>query len=283
MVKNFIWLIIYSIILLFVGRSLLFLPELQFQSSEQKTQDLRKNVLQTFLKNEKGSWSVYYKDLKTGDAFGIDENKVLTAASLNKLPIVAYLYNLASRGKINLEEKVIIQKEDIQDYGTGSIRYEDPGGSYSLKTLTKLSLEQSDNTAAHVLGVRLDLANVQKYIKGLGFVSTDMANDKTTAREMEKILELIYKRKITPEALTRELLDFMRDTDFEDRISRDIPKGVPVYHKAADGMGFIHDAGIIDNVKNPFILSVLTSDITDEEEAKRTIGKIAKFIYDQQK
>ena len=279
--KLIIAFVVYSIALLFIGRSLVFLPQVNFSSPEQKAADLRKNVLQKFLKNERGSYSMYYKDLKTGEEFGIDENKILTGASLNKLPLVAYLYSQAGKGKINLEDKIVIQEDDIQDYGTGSLRYADPGGSYSLKTLTKLSLEQSDNTAAHVLGIRLDLAKVQRYADSLGLSSTNMLNNKTTARDTGKILDLIYARKVAGESLTRELLDFMRDTDQEDRIPRDLSTTVAVYHKTADGTGFVHDVGIIDNGKTPFILAVLTSDIKDEEELKKVIGKIAKFIYDR--
>ncbi len=279
--KKMSYFIIFSLLLLFIGRQLSFIPQISFGTAKESSQDLRKDVLEKFLKGEKGSYSIYFKDLKTGDEFGIDENKVLTGASLNKLPLVAYLYNQAARGKQNLEDKIVIQKEDIQDYGTGSLRYAAPGGSYSLKTLTKLSLEQSDNTAAHVLGIRLDLKNVQAYIKSLGLVSTDMVNNKTSAHDMGKLLELIYNRKITNSALTPELFDFMKDTDFEDRIPRDIPKNIPIYHKVGDGIGFIHDAGIIE-AKNPFVLAILTSDIQDENEAKKTIGKIAKFIFDAQ-
>ena len=278
--KTIIAFVVYSIALLFIGRSLVFLPQVNFSSPEQKAADLRKRVLEKFLKSEKGSYSIYYKNLKTGQEFGIDENKVLTGASLNKLPLIAYLYSQAGKGKVNLEDKIVIQKDDVQDYGTGSLRYADPGGSYSLKTLTKLALEQSDNTAAHVLGIRLDLAKVQVYSKSLGLVATNMANNKISARDIGRILDLIYTRKITSDPLTRELLDFMRDTDFEDRLTRNIPKDIPVYHKAADGTGFVHDVGIIDG-GNPFILAVLTSDIQDAEYSKETIGKIAYFIYDR--
>lgn len=282
-VKNFIiFTLIYSLLLLFVGRQLAFIPQINF-FQKPNASDLRKDVLAKVLKKEPGSYSIYFKDLTTGQDFGINENEVLTAASLNKLPIVAYMYNLANKGKINLEDSVVIQKDDIQDYGTGSLRYQDPGGSYSLKTLAKLSLEQSDNTAAHVLGIRLDLDNVQKYLKGLGFVSTNIANDTTTAKEMGKLLELIYDRKIAKEALTHEMLDFMDDTESEDRLPADLPKSINVYHKTGDAIGKIHDVGIIDNGKNPFILAVLTSDISDEVRAKSTIGKIAKYIYDNQK
>ena len=98
---------------------------------------------------------------------------------------------------------------------------------------------------------------------------------------MGRLLDLIYKRKIANEALTRELLDFMKDTDFEDRLARDIPKSVAVIHKAADGTSFVHDVGVIDDGKKPFVLSILASEVRSEEQAKATIAKIAKFIYDR--
>lgn len=278
--KLIIALVIYSIVLLFVGRQLSFLPQIKFGPKTQ-AEDIRKNVLEKFLKEEKGSYSIYYKDLSTGQEFGINENKVLTAGSLNKLLIISYLYNLASDNKINLEDKITIQKKDIQDYGTGSLRYDGEGKPYTLKTLTQLALEQSDNTAAYVLSIRLGEDKIQEYGKKLGLTSTNMSNNKTSAYDMGKILELIYSKKITSDSLTAELLDFMRDTDFEDRLVRDIPSSVAIYHKAADSTNMVHDVGIINDEKSPFILAVLTSDIKDEEEAKKTIGKIAKFIYDR--
>ncbi|MEK6846623.1 MAG: serine hydrolase, partial [Nanoarchaeota archaeon] len=275
---------VYSIILLFVGRQLSFLPQIKLGSDKSNAQDIRKKVLEKFLKEEKGSYSVYYKDLKTGQEFGVNENKVLTGGSLNKLLIISYLYNLARDNKINLDDKITIQKKDIQDYGTGSLRYTGAGKSYALKTLTQLALEQSDNTAAYVLSIKLGEDKIQEYGKRLGLESTNMANNKTTARDMGKILELIYSRKITSDPLTREFLDFMKDTDFEDRLVRDIPSQVSVYHKAADATNMVHDVGIIDPSTTlgasgtSFILAILTSDIENGEEAKKTIGKIAKFI-----
>jgi len=283
--------IVYSLFLLVVGRNLSFIPEIKLgQAKKVVADDIRKNVLEKFLKYERKSYSIYYKDLTTGQEFGIDENKVQTGASLNKLPIVAYLYNQAARGRINLEDKIAIQKKDIQDYGTGSIRYGGDDQIYTLKTLTKLALEQSDNTAAYVLSVRLGKGNIQKYADSLGLVATNMENNKTSARDMGRILELIQMRKVTTGPLTLELLDFMKDTDFEDRLARDISKDVAIHHKAADGTGFVHDVGIIDPTSlalrgagggGPFILAILTSEVRNQEDTKKTIGKIAKFIYDR--
>ena len=281
-IKNFLILVfVYSLILLFIGRQLTFLPQIQLGAERLKTSDLRKNVLEKFLKEEKGSYSIYYKDLNTGEEFGIDENKVQTGASLNKLPIVAFLYSEAGKGKQDLEDQIVVQKADIQDYGTGSIRYKGAGKSYSLKTLTKLALEQSDNTAAYVLALRLGRDKIQEYARSMGLVATNMENNQTSAKDMGIILDAIWSGKVTNTALKLELMDFMRNTDFEDRLARNI-KNAKIYHKPADGTGFVHDVGIIEDGKRIFILSVLASEVTNVEKTKETIGKMASFIYKQQ-
>lgn len=279
MLSRIAFVLLITFLLLLTGRNLSFLPKFDFRSEIQKTDDIKKRVME-FTKKEKGTYSIYYKDLKSGQNFGIDENEVLTGASLNKLIIVGYIYNQAKDGKINLEDKVIMQKEDIQDYGTGSLRYEEPGGSYSLKTLSKLSLQQSDNTAAHLLAVKVGVDKIEEYRNKLGLTSTDMQNNKTTARDMGIFLELLYNRKITSEPLTLELLDWLKDTDYEDRLPRFLPGNIVVYHKTGDAVNMIHDAGIIMSNDKPFVLVILTNDLTDETKAKDNIGKIAKIIYD---
>lgn len=279
--KNFLFYILICFSLLLIGRNISYLPEIKFENGIQIGLNTKEKV-RDFVSSEKGSFSVYYKNLKNREEFGINENSVLTGASLNKIFIISYLYSLAKEGNMDLEEKLVIQKDDIQDYGTGSLRYDGLGKAYSLKTLARLSFEKSDNTAAHVLAAKVGMDNVQKYIDGLGFSATDMNNNKTTAKEIGKILDLIYNNKITTSSLSFEMLDFLKDTDFEDRLPRYLDKNINVYHKIGDGVGFVHDAGIINDGKNPFILVIMTSDVTEEEKGKEMIGRIAKIVYDNQ-
>lgn len=270
----------YSFFLILLGRNLSFIPQLDFAKEEKAkdTEEIR-GELTTFLKELPGQFSIYYKDLKTGEEFGLQENSVLTAASLNKLVIVGYLYNLASKKEINLEDKIVIQEQDIQDYGTGSLRYQKPGEPYTLKYLAQLAFKQSDNTAAHVLTIRLGEENVQEYARQLGMKATDMVENETSPADIGRFLELLYMGKITTPALTQEMMDFMRDTDFEDRIPRFLPKEAVVYHKIGDAVTLVHDGALIDNGKSPFILVIMSHNLKDEEKAKESIGKIAQFIY----
>lgn len=274
-------LFVFSIFLLMLGRHLTFLPTINLSrgTSESNFQA----EVEKITKNKKGFYSVYYKNLNTNEDFGINENQIETAASINKLPIVAALYYLDKTGKIDLDDKITIQEEDVQDYGTGSIRYQEMPQTYSLRNLAKLALNQSDNTAAHVISLRLGEENVQYLASTWGLKSTNMVNNKTTVKDMGILMEKIYKNEIANSPQTKELLEFMTNTEFEDRLAKDIKDKADIHHKTGDGEGFVHDVGIIKSKdgKSTYYLGVMTSDIgTDEKATKDTIGEISKKIFE---
>ncbi len=242
--------------------------------------DLKKKIQET-VNNRWKNYSVLVKDLGSGFTVGINETVIFTAASVNKVPIVAALYYYAGKGEVDLDERVTIQIRDVQDFGTGSIRYDPPGSVYSLKTLAKLAIEQSDNTAAYVLGnYTVGLDRVEKLMGQWGLTQTDMVNNKTSNRDMSMLFEKMYTGEVTNAASTQEMLAFFMDTDFEDRLSALLPDGATVYHKIGNEIAVMHDVGIITDGKVTYYIGVLSSDITDEEEAKKIIAEVSKLVYD---
>lgn len=271
----------FTLFMLLLGRNLTFLPKFDFSLNQKSNTQKAEQAVKEIIKNKPGSYSVYYKNLKTEESFGINEKQIETAASVNKVPIVAAVYYLDSQGKLSLNDKITILKSDIQDYGTGSLRYQNPGQSYSIRNLVSLSIKQSDNTAAHVLGVRIGTDVLQSFIDELGLTQTNMDGNTTTTFDMEKLFENIWNGKFASPAKTQELLNFMTDTDTEDRLPSELPKTVKIYHKTGDGEGFVHDVGIIDDGKNVYYLGVMTSDIGNNEDlTKKTISQVSKKIYE---
>jgi beta-lactamase class A len=272
-------MIFFAVFFIFLGRHLTFLPTINLSRASAES-DLKEEV-EEIIKDKKGFYSVYFKDLDSGSYFGIDETQIETGASVNKLPIVAALYQLDKEGKISLDERVTINEDDIQNYGTGSIRYQKMPQTYSLRNLAKLSLKESDNTAAHVIGVKIGVDKIQDMVNSWGLEQTDMENNKTTAQDMAILLEKIYKNEVADERNTKELLNFLTDTEFEDRLSAKLPSSANVHHKTGDGEGFVHDVGIIQTEDKAYVLGVMTSDIGEEEAStKETIAEISKKIFD---
>ncbi|MBI4991440.1 serine hydrolase [Candidatus Gottesmanbacteria bacterium] len=205
---------------------------------------------------------------------------MITAASVNKIAILAALYFLAGKGEIDLEKIVILQQEDIQDYGTGTIRYDPTGTPYSLKTLARLMMEKSDNTAAYLLGnVTIGIDKIQQLVDSWGLTQTNIMDNKTSAKDMGLLLTKMYLGQITTKPLTLEMFGFMDKSDFDDRIAAGIPEGIKVYHKTGDEIGKIHDAGIVVLPNHPYYIGIFSTDITDEEDTKRTEAQISDLVF----
>lgn len=274
-------ILVYTFIVLLIGRNLTILPRFSLLSTPHTVQmDLKKET-EHIIADKKGNYGVYFADFTTGETFGINEEEMFTAASLNKVPIVAVLYYLENKGKIDLDEQITLQKKDIQDYGTGSLRYQKPGTTYSLKTLAKLALKQSDNTAAYLLSQKIGTSVIQKLINQWGLTQTNMEENKTSPKDMYILFAKIFNNEITSKDKTKELLGFMRETDIEDRLPARLPSSATVYHKTGDALGSLHDVGIITEGKTIFFLGVMTSDIGAQEKAtKNTIAIIAKKTLD---
>lgn len=282
-IRKLFTVFLVSLMLLIIGRNLTFLPKvpLIFNKSQTYNTDLLKKNIQNLIAQKKGHYSVLFVDLKNPVSFGLNENTMLKAASINKVQIVAALYHLAGKGTVNLDQKITLQKKDIQDYGTGSLRYQKPGGVYSLKTLAKLTLQQSDNTAAFIISNRIGRPTIQSLMSDFGLSQTNMENNKTSLSDLLLLYRKIYNHEITSPALSKELLGFMTNTDIEDRLPKNIPTTAAVSHKTGDGIGFVHDVGIITFGDNAYFLGIMTADVGGtESEATKTITQISKSVYD---
>lgn len=243
--------------------------------------DLVNKNLQEYLSQQQGTYALYIYDINKNEGYGLREKTVMTAASTNKVPILACLYYYAGKEEIDLEKIIVTQPSDIQDYGTGSIRYESPGKPYSLKTLARLMMEKSDNTAAYILANQvLGTEKIQSLMDIWDLKQTDIANNKSSPFDLALLLLKMYKGEVTTQALSMEMLNFMTHSDFEDRIPAGVPKDVKVYHKTGDEVGKIHDIAIIEKSSHPYILTIFSSDITDESQAKKVEAEISKRVFE---
>ncbi len=227
------------------------------------------------------NYSIYVRDFNSDFVLGINESVLYTGASIHKIPILAALYYLAQKGEVDLDKVITLQESDIQDYGTGSIRYDPVGTTYSIKTLAQLMMTKSDNTAAYLIdNYVIGTDKIQKLISEWGLTQTDMESNKTSNKDMGLLMEKMYKQGIANSPLTQEMLSLLKDSDFEDRIPALLPESTTVYHKIGNGPSNIHDVGIVINGKTQYYIGILTSDIRDVEEATKLASMVSKTVYD---
>lgn len=247
----------------------------------QKDPDQLRKLVKATVDESWNNYSIFVSDFNSNFSLGMNEASIYEAASVNKVPIVAALYAQAAKQEVDFSRTITTQASDIQDYGTGSIRYDPPGTTYSVKTLARLMMQKSDNTAAFLLAQYvLGLPTIQSYVNDWGLTQTDMDKNLTSNRDMAVLFKKIFDREITSDALSQELIDLLKDSDFEDRLPALLPQTTTVYHKIGTGVGGVHDVGVVVDGKLQYYIGVFTSDVPDEEQAAVLVAQVSKLVYE---
>ncbi len=234
------------------------------------------NQLNEYLKTLKGNYGIYYYNLITGDSFGINDTAAFPAASTVKLPLNLYLYRKITDGTINPDSLLKYEKQDYEE-GTGKIQYKQLNSQFSIKELSRLSIEESDNIAANILFRYLGKNNVKNFMSQCGASIVEYESNITCARDMGLYMKLLYNFCKYNATVGNELLSDLTNTQFNDRIPAGIPKSITVAHKIGTLSNVINDVGIIFTDK-PYVLSVLSNNVT-EKDAVSAIKTISEMVY----
>lgn len=230
-----------------------------------------------FLADKEGVYGIHFISLTNNQSFGINDSDPITAASTTKVPINLYLYNLKALGEINFETRIEYTPEDYEE-GTGSIQYGEYGTQYSIQELSRLSIEESDNVAINMLVRYLGLENIKNFMESIVQHEVDLEHNSLTSRDMATFMKAVYEFNNKYKDEGQELLDFLENTEFNDRIPLYLPEGTVVAHKIGNQVGTMNDIGII-YAKNPYIVAFMSKEV-NEDDAKEVIAQISKMIYD---
>jgi len=225
-----------------------------------------------------GTFGVYFYQLDKEQALGIDQGKSFTAASVNKLPIMVSFYQAVEKGEINEEEKYILKSKDVQDYGTGSLRYQQIGTSYTLDKLIQLTGKESDNTAAYVLEKLIGRETIQAGLDKLEMTKTSMRDNTTSPEEMGQYLVKLYRGELVSSVNKEKILTALTATDFEERIPQGVPQGIDVAHKIGNEVQVFNDCGLVLSSR-PYVLCLLSKEAS-QDEALEVIPKISRLVWE---
>jgi 2-iminobutanoate/2-iminopropanoate deaminase len=97
---------------------------------------------------------LYVKHLATGEEVAIRADDSFNSQSVIKIPIMVRAFQLAERGRLNLDERVTLTRSDLRD-GSGTFQYLDLGASLTLRDLIQHMIVTSDNTATDLLTTKI--------------------------------------------------------------------------------------------------------------------------------
>jgi beta-lactamase class A len=227
--------------------------------------------------NLQGSYSFYVYRLEDSLSYGWHEDEVFPAASLIKLPVMLTLYQEAEAGEIDLESKYSLNEQEKRG-GAGIIQVAPSGTVYTYRKLAELMGQQSDNTAFNVLRQILGDQKIQATINDLEMSKTSLKKNETTPEDIGLFFEKLYQGEILTAEHREEILGYLTDTAFEDRIPAGVPEEVRVAHKIGTDVRTFSDAGIVFTQK-PFILVIMSKD-AQEAEALEVLPKITQIVWE---
>lgn len=224
-----------------------------------------------------GVYGLYVVRLVNGSRYGVNEDDVLQAASLIKLPVMAAMYKEVEEGGLSLETKYKLKREDKVS-GAGSLQNKQAGYEITYRELLRLMGKQSDNTAFNIVRNLLGEDKINEVIRSMGMVNTSLSENTTTPVDVGTFFEGLYNTNVISHEHANELLEFLTDTVFESWITAGLPDGTRFAHKFGRELHVVNDAGIIFT-ENPYVIVVMGDKIV-EREADEVIPKISKMVYE---
>jgi beta-lactamase class A len=224
-----------------------------------------------------GTYGVTYVNLATGERFGINDTQEYIAASTSKFPMNVLLWKRIAAGEIDPEMMLEYKPEDLE-YGTGIIQNQPYGTAYSVRKTSELSIIHSDNCGINMIIRLLDIEDIRQYLRDLGGVVEYGKRHRSCPADMANVAVDLYKFYRENPEVAGELIAYLENTDWNDRINANLPKDVKVAHKIGNQTRTSNDVGIVF-ASQPFVLSFMTAD-TDHGVACANIAALSRIVYD---
>jgi beta-lactamase class A len=256
------------------------------------------------IKAHKGQVAVAVKNLKTGESLLFNGNVPMPTASLIKFPVMIEAYRQAAEKQVDLNKMVKLTKADMVP-GSGILtNHFSDGASFSLLDAIHLMIVYSDNTATNLVLDQIGLKSTAETMEKLGYPNTkihakvfrrdtsvfperskEFGLGSTTATEMIRLCEALYKKELVSPEASEAMLKHMRACDDKDKFTRFLPAGTKVAFKTGSLDEAKTAAGIIECGQGPVALCVMTNNNEDrrwvtDNAGNRLCADVAREVFE---
>lgn len=239
-----------------------------------------------------GHLGFYYKNLVTGYEFGIREEEAYLAASVIKLPLYLHILRQWEEGTWAPEDLLTITEEDKMP-SCGALRLFSGSLTVDLRTLCRLMIDLSDNTATNKLIRLCTIPGANEAFRQMGLKQTVLRRllfdagasaaglqNTVSPREMGMLLEQLYRGTFVNGQVSREAMDTLLNQQIKHKLGGKL-FGVPIAHKTGEDGCLSNDVGIVFG-KEPFVICFTGHD-TDVYRWEDLMRRAAFDLYQVQK
>ncbi len=216
------------------------------------------NQLQQLYKMDSEYFSFLYQDLYSGFTVSYNETGSIFTASTIKAPAMIYLYEMASEGKINLEEKLVYTSRFYHG-GSGVLQTKPVNTEYSVGQLIYYAIHDSDNIAYAMLMDRFGRKNVLEFWKRQGTQNIYTLNTIwgfTSAKDASIYMKELYRFYQKNHEYGKRLIEYFKGATW--KLIVDKNGEFNTANKGGWSGKAIHDVAIVFD-KNPYLLVIMSN------------------------
>ena len=232
--------------------------------------------------------SIYVWEYEKGQYVDINGDNLYSAASIIKLPVLVRLFKSIEANQMTIYDEMLLT-DYYQSSGSGNLQYAQTGRKYSLDSLAKTMIQDSDNTSTNMIMAKLggmDDINVGLRDWGISrtYVRTWLPDlkgtNKTTAKDMAKILYNLDNPGFLNINSREFIIDYMSHVKNNRLIAAGLGDGAMFIHKTGDIGTMLGYAGIVfaPNGKK-YIVVILANRPHNAPQGKDFIVKASSLIY----
>lgn len=232
--------------------------------------------------------SIYVWDYQTGNYVDLNADEIFATASIIKIPVLVQLFRSIEKGQIHLDDRMPLT-EYYRTEGSGSLQFKAQNSQYTIDTLARMMITESDNSATNMLMAQLgSMTDVNSGIRRWGLKNTYIktwlpdlgGTNHSTARDMATILYNIDNPKFLSTTSREKIFDYMGHVHNNRLIAAGLPAGAEFLHKTGDIGKMLGDAGIVyaPNGKR-YIVVIFAKRPHNSVLGKEFIVKASEIIY----
>lgn len=244
--------------------------------------------LETMMADYKGQWSVYVKDLGTGEEL-LTSDISMGSASVIKLFVMAATYKnmkqvLETEGtlmKLPADDPKVLEKVNKLLWNMITV-----SDNESYNELVRLQTSKHDfKHGARYINVFLEqegyeVTRVRHTLQPSASKSEGIGEfNITSAKECGQMLEKIYRKECVSEEASEKMLELLLNQTVNWKIRSGLPAGVRCANKSGENSSNQHDVSIIFGENTDYILCIMSEDYGDENQTFRQMGAISRMAY----
>ena len=193
------------------------------------------------------------------------EDETFGAASVIKLPLYMHVLAECAAGRMSMNEVLTITAEDKVPI-CGALTLFTGNVTADIRTLCRLMISISDNTATNKLIDRCTIPAVQEGFRAMGLEKTSLTRklfdtaasrkglrNTICPREIGQLLVKLHRHEFISEEVCKEVIDTLLLQQVDHKLNGKICGEVPIAHKTGEDDELSNDVGIV-YAPQPFVI-----------------------------